>query len=222
MFTSAASRLPAQVLFLRHPSQGPSWQINWQLVPVVQVDNHTKTQSGVQVVGYYQANEHNKDTQLSGAGKLLATKVATLWPSAIAVVVRGVLGLFIGLPGSARLPQNLLQSNDSSCMHQELISPLRLSARSLLLQLDPEGLRQLLQSSGGESPSDARPLFTLHIKDGRNWVEYGGRLKVHTAGIPSALEQLSAEGKHRQLADFEDHMEDVSLDWLNAGLIKAS
>ncbi|KAL6767356.1 TLA1 [Auxenochlorella protothecoides x Auxenochlorella symbiontica] len=139
-----------------------------------QVDNHTKTQSGVQVVGYYQANEHNKDTQLSGAGKLLATKVATLWPSAIAVV------------------------------------------------LDPEGLRQLLQSSGGESPSDARPLFTLHIKDGRNWVEYGGRLKVHTAGIPSALEQLSAEGKHRQLADFEDHMEDVSLDWLNAGLIKAS
>ncbi|KFM28850.1 ER membrane protein complex subunit 8/9-like protein [Auxenochlorella protothecoides] len=129
---------------------------------------------GIPVVGYYQANEHNKDTQLSGAGKLLATKVATLWPSAIAVV------------------------------------------------LDPEGLRQLLQSSGGESPSDARPLFTLHIKDGRNWVEYGGRLKVHTAGIPSALEQLSAEGKHRQLADFEDHMEDVSLDWLNAGLIKAS
>ena len=53
-----------------------------------QVDAHVKASGGkLQLLGYYQANEHSKDTHLSGAGKQLAAKLAALYPGAIALVV---------------------------------------------------------------------------------------------------------------------------------------
>lgn len=90
------------------------------------------------------------------------------------------------------------------------------------MQLDNAGLAQLLRDEDGKAAAPA--LFKLHTSDGRGgWALENGAeaLKLHAAGLVPQLEQYTAEGRHRKLADFEDHLDDVSLDWLNLTLIPA-
>jgi hypothetical protein len=34
------------------------------------------------------------------------------------------------------------------------------------------------------------------------------------------LPQYAGEGRHLALCDFEEHLDDISLDWLNSGLLQ--
>lgn len=75
----------------------------------------------------------------------------------------------------------------------------------------------------GSSPAGS-PVFQLYSSDGRSgWLlsTETDPLKLHSAGLVSQLEQYTAEGRHRKLVDFEDHMDDISLDWLNLELVPA-
>ena len=38
--------------------------------------------------------------------------------------------------------------------------------------------------------------------------------------LPPMLPQYAGEGRHLALCDFEEHLDDISLDWLNPGLLQ--
>jgi Uncharacterised protein family (UPF0172) len=56
-----------------------------------QVDAYAREKK-LQLVGYYQANEHLSDLELGPTGRRLADKLQQRCPEAFAVVVRGPLG----------------------------------------------------------------------------------------------------------------------------------
>lgn len=87
-----------------------------------------------------------------------------------------------------------------------------------LAQLDGPALKALIDGSG------SRPPVQLLHKDSRGWVGAaaagpGARLSCPVAGLTGLLAAYVEEGRHRRVADFEDHLEDLSADWLNPELL---
>lgn len=82
--------------------------------------------------------------------------------------------------------------------------------------------RLLAPEAAGKPGSGAEaPLLRLFTREGR-WSEPepSSSLSLPSAGLQSELEQLSADEAHRKLTDFEDHLEDISRDWLNPSLLR--
>lgn len=82
-------------------------------------------------------------------------------------------------------------------------------------QLDSAALRDCLEGKA------ERPLVGLYVKDGqRGWAAAGGgssggggsrgSLSCPTGGVRGLVEEYTKEGRHRRLADFEDHLEDIT------------
>eukprot|EP00887_Chlorella_sp_A99_P005971 scaffold27.g5971.t1 len=90
---------------------------------------------------------------------------------------------------------------------------------SVALVLDAKALQQQLEGGGGGAPV----MRLFHRDGGRGWARAhaGGELLLAcpSSGLAELLGQLMSEGRHRRLADFEDHLGDIRLDWLNAGLL---
>ena len=98
------------------------------------------------------------------------------------------------------------------------------------MQLDSVALQRCLEAAeqevdgedaaaAGETAAvavSAPPLLSLFFKDGpRGWAAAAAgsnsrRFSCPTAGIKGLIEQYTAEGRHRKLADFEDHLSDIS------------
>lgn len=82
-------------------------------------------------------------------------------------------------------------------------------------------LNQLNGKALAEGDASEAPLLQLYARDGRGWSRAaGGSLSCPSAGITELIGELAAEGRHRRLADFEEHLEQPALDWLkNPGLL---
>lgn len=90
---------------------------------------------------------------------------------------------------------------------------------SIALVLDGKALEGLAKGSG-----TAPPVKLLHKDATRGWIHAPttgaeATFTCPTAGVADLLAAYVAEGRHRRLRDFEDHLEAVEADWLNAGLL---
>ncbi|KAK9837647.1 hypothetical protein WJX74_002123 [Apatococcus lobatus] len=103
-------------------------------------------------------------------------------------------------PVARRLADRIYQSNSDSCV----------------LLVDNNRLRQFLR--GLECH-----IFELFTKDGgRGWSKQNAssssQLECLSTGLAAKAVQLHKEGRHRQLQDFDDHLECLERDWLNVKL----
>ena len=88
-------------------------------------------------------------------------------------------------------------------------------------QLDGKALKALVEDSG---PGQGPPLRLMHKGGARGWIHAPATgpeatFQCPAAGIADLMAGYVAEGRHQRLADFEDHMEDLSLDWFNPDLV---
>ena len=91
------------------------------------------------------------------------------------------------------------------------------------MQLDGRATESLLSSQTAASTTPTPPMKLLH-KDARGWVNAPSTgaeavFTCPTSGIADLLAAYVEEGRHQRLNDFEDHLENISLDWLNADLL---
>jgi ER membrane protein complex subunit 8/9 len=93
-----------------------------------------------------------------------------------------------------------------------------LTNRSIALCLDGKALRSMIEDTGGNA-STAMPMKLLVRDATKGWVTAGASLQCPVAGVVDLLSAYVDEGRHRRLVDFEDYLEDVSGDWLNASLL---
>ncbi len=96
---------------------------------------------------------------------------------------------------------------------------------AVALALDGAALRALVDAAGdgGGAPPPLR-LLVRERPGGGAWGPPGpgaalGALECPVAGVADLLAEYVGEGRHRRLADFEDHLEDLTADWLNPGLL---
>jgi hypothetical protein len=98
---------------------------------------------------------------------------------------------------------------------------------AVALALDGAALRALVDAvgDGGGAPPPLRLLVReRRPAGGGGWAPPGPgaaleALECPTAGVADLLAAYVGEGRHRRLADFEDHLEDLAADWLNPGLL---
>ena len=88
------------------------------------------------------------------------------------------------------------------------------------MQLDSKVLKDLISDRG----STLAPLKLLHKDSSRGWINAPttgseALFKWPTDGIASLLSALVKDGKHHEIVDFEDHLDDIRLDWLNADIL---
>jgi hypothetical protein len=72
--------------------------------------------------------------------------------------------------------------------------------------------------------SSSPPLKLLHKDGSRGWIHAPttGSEATFTfprGGVADLLVAYVEEGRHRKLVDFEDHLDNITLDWLNKGLL---
>eukprot|EP00897_Mesotaenium_endlicherianum_P010957 jgi/Mesen1/9890/ME000070S09171 len=112
------------------------------------------------------------------------------------------------------------------------LGPLARKVGEHIARLCPQACILLLDQKALES-SAALPL-QLHVKDGASkhgwrWANIGSSssgdrstslsLNPKESGASRLLQDYIAEERYRQLVDFDDHLDDISRDWLNPGLI---
>lgn len=100
---------------------------------------------------------------------------------------------------------------------------------SVVLLLDGPALQAELaqqtaaEGQAGGSGSGEQPVVQLFAKDGGRWakVAAGGSssFRCPTSGVVARFAQLLGEGRHQQVRDFEEHLEDIAVDWLNPTLL---
>ncbi|XP_074287253.1 ER membrane protein complex subunit 8/9 homolog [Silene latifolia] len=71
---------------------------------------------------------------------------------------------------------------------------------------------------------DRSPVMQLYRRDGSKWkvggVEEGGRLGLKEPSANVMLLDYISSKKWEDIVDFDDHLDDISKDWLNAELFK--
>lgn len=149
------------------------------------------------VVGYYQSNELLADKDLSPSARRFADRVASLVESQAPVAV--VL--------------------DATALRDALMAR----------ETAPKAPEASGSSGSGAAISPA--LFVPFVRESKVWVrsaplpafEGSSDAVSGAAGAGQLLDALAAlveDGRHRRLVDFEDHLDDLALDWLNPLLLK--
>ena len=85
-------------------------------------------------------------------------------------------------------------------------------------------MENLVSVSVAGAPAPLPPVKLLHKDASRGWIHAPttgaeAAFTCPTGGIADLLTEYVAEGRHRKVADFEEHMEQLSLDWLNKDLL---
>ncbi|KAL4424106.1 hypothetical protein ABPG75_001407 [Micractinium tetrahymenae] len=96
---------------------------------------------------------------------------------------------------------------------------------AVALVLDGAALEAALKAAQAGSAEPEQPVLHLFSKDGaRGWIRAAsgksGALRRPAGGVAAQLAQFTGQGRHQQLADFEEHLEDLGRDWTNAGLLQ--
>jgi|688.fasta_scaffold2583115_1 hypothetical protein len=85
--------------------------------------------------------------------------------------------------------------------------------------MDAKAVENLLKDT-----SSSPPLKLLHKDGTRGWIHAPttgaeAAFSCPTGGVADLLTAYVEEGRQRKIVDFEDHLDDISLDWLNKGLL---
>lgn len=88
------------------------------------------------------------------------------------------------------------------------------------MQLDGRALRDLISDRGSTLP----PVRLLHKDNARGWINAPttgneASFKCPSEGVAGLMSSLVKQGKHHKLVDFEDHLDDITLDWLNKEIL---
>ena len=62
-------------------------------------------------------------------------------------------------------------------------------------------------------------MFVKSDDSKRKWHNFEGSNVVIQGSADLILEDHVQKGTHRKIVDFDDHMNDITKDWLNAGLV---
>lgn len=66
-------------------------------------------------------------------------------------------------------------------------------------------------------------VLQLWLRDGsNNWKSSTGAFHLKSQGLASQYQQLHASQAHKRLHDFDEHLNDITKDWLNDGLLAAA
>jgi len=89
----------------------------------------------------------------------------------------------------------------------------------LLHQLDGKAFKSL-----ADGIEQANPLRLMHKHSSRGWISAPSTgpeasFQCPSAGIADLLADFVTEGRHQQLVDYEDHLENITLDWFNSDLL---
>lgn len=94
--------------------------------------------------------------------------------------------------------------------------------RAQVLVLDNHTLPKLVHSNNHASSKPSPPPipFRLYTKPspGGNWAREDSKMELNDESDTLVASRLLAEGRHKDIRDFEDHLEDISCDWLNQSL----
>ncbi|BDA40952.1 ER membrane protein complex subunit 8 [Coccomyxa sp. Obi] len=72
----------------------------------------------------------------------------------------------------------------------------------------------------GLAEHKAADLLQLWVKDGRGWVRLpSSKLKADSGGLADLYMEMLLQGKHSQISDFDDHLNDLTKDWTNKEII---
>ncbi|GER45952.1 ER membrane protein complex subunit 8/9 homolog [Striga asiatica] len=90
--------------------------------------------------------------------------------------------------------------------------------QAALLLLDNSKLEDLPKGK------DRSPVVQLYTKDGSSWKLVGSKgsnqLTLTQPSANTVLLDYISSGKWKDIIDFDDHLDDISKDWLNAGLFE--
>lgn len=85
--------------------------------------------------------------------------------------------------------------------------------QAAILLLDNRQLGALAGKSGHSSP-----VVQLYVRDGSIWKMSSSGLRLRESTANSLLRDYIKENRQLRVADFDDHLDDVSKDWLNPNL----
>lgn len=96
-----------------------------------------------------------------------------------------------------------------------------LSKGSVGLVLDAQALKSYLKyAETNPQAAPETPLFQAWSCDARGQATAPARAALaDSPRLYGALVEATTAGVHRRLVDFEDHLQDISLDWLNPALL---
>eukprot|EP00890_Picochlorum_soloecismus_P001794 jgi/Picsp_1/2615/NSC_00845-R1_protein len=86
---------------------------------------------------------------------------------------------------------------------------------SAVLVLDAEKLKSIVASKAKDKDV---PLVLYTKVSNKGWSRKLG-LNCPTEGMAERLEEYVREGRHTRIVDFEDHVDDISKNWLNSDII---
>ncbi|KAH7420668.1 hypothetical protein KP509_13G016300 [Ceratopteris richardii] len=137
-------------------------------VALLQVEEHFSTvDGGLQIVGYYHANERFDDFELNAVARKIGDHIIRYCPQAV------------------------------------------------ILMLDHKQLAALPKSGS------RKPVMQLYMRDvSRVWKQGGttAELVFQDTTTNNLLEAYMADGRQRLVVDFDEHLDDISKDWMNRAL----
>ncbi|EIE26459.1 chlorophyll antenna size regulatory protein [Coccomyxa subellipsoidea C-169] len=86
----------------------------------------------------------------------------------------------------------------------------------------PQAVTLLLDNGklSGLAEHNSTDILQLWVKDGRGWVRSAAnRLKADSGGLADLYMEMLLQGKHSQISDFDDHLNDLTKDWTNKDLL---
>jgi hypothetical protein len=179
----------------------------------MQVDAYA-SQNSLKLLGYYHAEYRSNATDIHAVGKKVADKLADRNPSTFILAVDSQkLGEFCGVAepkadistkGKSSGPAGAAAAAEGSIgSGQEIQAPFDVMLRDASGQKG--SWKKVLGSSSGTS------LKLASSSSSSGWADLHKRFL-----------NLFAQGVHLQLADFDEHLDDLARDYLNADLLPAS
>lgn len=139
---------------------------------LLQVDEHLSAQDGgLQIVGYYHANERFDDTELNPVARKIGDHIVRYCPQAVVLLLDNKQLAALPKTGS-RKPAMQMYLRDSSRIWKQA------------------------RQAGGTS-------VELLLKE---------------TSANNLLEAYMAEGRHQSIVDFDEHLDDITKDWMNRAL----
>eukprot|EP00850_Spirogloea_muscicola_P017420 SM000149S01355 [mRNA] locus=s149:290345:291991:- [translate_table: standard] len=178
-------------------------------VALTQIDEHfASLEDPLAIVGCYHANEHFDDVELGPVARTIADHIARHCPEACALLVTTLPSPRCAF---STVPAMLASTEGSnSACHG---SPD--SAVAGRLQLDNKALAKALQEEGGAGA----PVVQLFLKEsGRGWrpaATKDAQLQLQSPDSGGELLGYVKEERYHRVLDFDDHLDDVTNDWLN-------
>lgn len=152
------------------------------------------------LVGYYQACERTDDTALAPVGERVAEKIRSQFNDAIAFVVESSFHVVSPISRCCQIDGDLLGSSDAALI-VSLVRSLRhrFPCLSFLEPYLPQSGLVMWRPQAFQPPA-----FTP-----------GARVTLANPKSPSvAVSLVRDDHMHQKFGDFDDHLEDVTIDWL--------